>query len=509
MSGFADPILAVLLPVILVATGGLVCLASEPFLQPERKHRVLPWIGSIFLLLAAVAAWFGRPEELISIGGLYGNDPIRALLQLAVIAAALAGMAGLQQSLGRDRFAGGEPYALTLLSATGAMLMVSASQYMGLFIGLELASIAIYALVGTRRHRAESGEGLLKYLVMGAVFSAIFLYGVALSYGATGSLAYGADALEGRDRLLVLGQTCLVIGLLFKVGAVPFHFWSPDAYTGAPIAVTGFMAAAMKVGGFTALAGIWIGLLQADGGVVALHRPVALEQGSVHLTDSLQKVLFGVAVLSLLVGNFSALGQSHLRRLMAFSSVAHAGYLLLAFSLPAGVAPGATLSLHGLWYYLIAYAIAGSAALALLAAFADHDDEDRLDDLAGRARRDPLVGIAITVLVASLAGLPPTAGFIGKYLILGDLVAKGMIAIAILAMLLAVVGAVYYLRFLVELWAGEREGETPRVVGGLTYAVGAAATVLTVALVAWPLLGQEAADDGPSVAQQQQATTAR
>ncbi|MDA3959287.1 MAG: NADH-quinone oxidoreductase subunit N [Planctomycetota bacterium] len=481
-------LMAILAPVTVLALGALVCLGAEPFLKDARKHVVLPWVGTVFAVLAALVQ-FGVAGDAVDLHGLYAADGMRSWLSLTVILCAVIGLSGLQQSLSRDAYPGGEPYALTLLAACGVMLMVAASDYLGLFVGLELASISIYSAVGLRRHRLESGEALLKYFVMGAVFSAVFMYGVALSYGASGSTAYSAVALEGRDALQYLGQTLIVVALLFKVGAVPFHFWAPDAYTGAPVPVTGFMAAVVKIGGFTALGAIWLSRLAvaSDGGlagsVIPLGAHYTVEEMASSGLERGHHILIAAAILSLLVGNFSALGQSTLRRLIAFSSISHAGYMLLAFALPGTVQPVAMTSL---WFYLMAYAVASAATMTAATALCGRDDDDRLIDLHGAARRHPMLGVALSILVASMAGLPPTAGFLGKYLIFSELVAKGHVILAVLGMLMAVVGAVYYMRFVIGLWSGDGNRVPVRGLGGLAWASVAVAVVVTVALLAMP-----------------------
>src|SRR4051812_43912710 len=233
---------------------------------------------------------------------------------------------------------------------------------------------------------------------MGAVFSALFLYGAALTYGATGQTAFGHAALPGRSDLLVLGQSLMVIGLLFKVGAVPFHFWTPDAYTGAPVAVTGFMGAVIKVGGFAALGALWLNLVAITGGGDTAGGPIGLDAALVLSPAALESpylrkfhlVFLVAAVLSLLLGNFSALKQSSARRMIAYSSIAHTGYLLLAFALPAAGENGAIVQLSALWYYLVAYAIATAGALTAIAALSGREDAaDDLAGLAGRGRTHP------------------------------------------------------------------------------------------------------------------------
>ncbi len=483
-----------LLPLILTLVGGLAALGAEPFLSRAAKHAWLPWVAALALLAAGVA------QVLVPFGhahGLFVLDSARQWLSLAVLAATLLSIAGLQQTLSRDDYPGGEPYALTLFAAAGVLVMVLAADLLALFIGLEIASLAIYALVGLRRDSRTSNEGLFKYFVMGAVFSAVFLYGIALTYGATGGTRYGLAVVAGREHLLLVGHALLFVGLLFKVGAVPFHFWSPDAYTGAPSAVTGFMGAVIKVGGFTALGALWLNLIGSLGGAATTlaHGPLALD-ATVVLTpaarDTLQPfalMFLVVGLLSIVLGNFSALKQTNARRLIAFSSVAHAGYMLLALALPQ-LGRGELdheFALGSLWFYLVGYAIATAGALAALAALSGKEDaNDSMQGLAGQGRAAPFYGLVLTVFVASFAGVPPTVGFLGKFLVFADLVAKGYVVAALFAMLMAVVGATYYLRLLVTIWAGQPKEPAhtgSSLMGQWTLA---AAAIAVVVLIAWP-----------------------
>lgn len=450
----------VLGPVMVVALGALLCIGSEAFLSQRAKHGILPWIAALSLMLAGVALIPGVSTEVSSISGVLLIESSRAWIQIAVLASALCGIAALQHGLRRNDFPSGEGYALMLLCTIGVMIMVQAGGYLVLYIGLEMASLATYALIGMYRHRLESGEALFKYFIMGAVFSAILAYGMALTYGATGSIAYGSAPLEGREPLFLIGQALVIIGLLFKVGAVPLHTWTPDAYTGSSIGVTGFMAATMKVGAFVALIAVWLNALSVYGGEgfqgpLSLGMELAITEEIREKMGPLALILVSVAMLSLLLGNFSALGQTHLRRLMAFSGIAHAGYILLALAFPKVGAVEQQYVLWPVWYYVIAYGLAAAGVMLAAGVMAGKEDHDSLARLAGGARRHPLAGIGFTILVASLAGLPPTAGFLGKFFILSELVGKGEVLLAIVAMLMAVVGAVFYVRLIMVVWGRE------------------------------------------------------
>jgi NADH-quinone oxidoreductase subunit N len=483
----------ILLPFILLGAGALVVLVAEPWLgSASRKHSLLPWLAAGLVLLSCVGY---LPQlvasEPLALHGLLLSEPVRALLGLAVGFAAICALAGLQQGLARDGHAGGEPYVLVMVSALGALLMIHAVTSIAVFLGLELLSLPIYALVATRRERPESQEGLLKYFLMGAVFSAIFLYGAVLVYGATGSFVFAHPALDGRSGLFFLGHLLMIAGLLFKLGSVPFHFWTADAYSAAPLAVTGFMGAVVKLAGLAVLGSLWLGLVGLDrlpwqpGSLPQLAGVIAVE-GVGPVVQRWSTLLLCVAILSILLGNFSALGQHRARRMLAFSSIAHVGYMLLAFALPSALQEEAGLDLGPLWYYAIAYAVALSGLLLALATLPARNDEDGFAQLAGLARQRPYVGVAATICLASLAGFPPTAGFLGKYLIFSGLVRGGYTWLAVCAIVLAVVGAVYYLRLLALLWSGPGLEQPVRPVRPLTALALALAAILVLALLVLP-----------------------
>jgi NADH-quinone oxidoreductase subunit N len=269
---------------------------------------------------------------------------------------------------------------------------------------------------------------------------------------------------------------------------VPFHFWTADAYTGAPVAVTGFMGAVVKVGGFASLGALWLNLAAVSSGtqvqgVLNLGDAVTLNQSGKDLLGHYNLAFLVLGLLSLVLGNFSALKQTSVRRIVAFSSISHAGYMLLALALPVGE----KLQLGSLWFYVVGYALATSGLLTAFAALAGKEDaSDNLSGVAGQGRAQPFYGLVLTIFLVSMAGVPPTVGFLGKYLVFQDLVVKGDVKIAVFAMLMAVVGASYYFRMVVTIWAAPTREATKAGPGVLSSWSLAAAAVATVILIGWP-----------------------
>lgn len=412
--------LMILLPVILVVVGALISLATEPFLQNENKHKVLPWIAAVFTAIAAISLYVSPDGTFYQT---YAMDATRRLFSLTILVCLFLGIGGVQWTLAREKFPGGEAYGLLMLASVGAVLMALSCDFLALFIGMELAAFPVYALVGLRRKDRNGNEGVFKYFVTGAVFSALFLYGVAFLYGATGSTAFGAVAVEGRAFFLKIGLMLALIGLLFKAGAAPAHFWVADVYTGAPVAVTAFMAAVVKVGAIAAIASIWVCITpdRATKAVVAL-----------------------VALVSILVGAFSGLAQKSTRRILAFSAVMNAGFLLCGLLLHK---QDGSVFLGALQFFMVTYAIASAGALTGVAYLAGNGDErETLDGLRGLGRKSPVIGIATVICLASLAGLPPAAGFLAKFELFAGMFKEGYGALAASAFCLSLVAAVYYLR---------------------------------------------------------------
>lgn len=472
-----------LLPVIVFALGGMVSLAAEPFVKDENKHKFLPWVAASFAVLGMLCYYYCTTDTVMN---LYAMDPIRKILGVTVGLCAFLGIAGLQWTLGHERFRGGEAYGLLLLASCGAMLMTQAIDFVALFIAMELTSFPVYALVGIRRRDINANEGVFKYFVSGAIFSALFLYGVSMIYGATGTTSFNGSVLEGRTPIYCVGMVLTVIGLLFKAGAAPVHFWVADVYTGASVAVTGFMAAVVKVGALAALGSVWLGILATKNGLDAawnLAEPITVA----HPCHSLCLGIAIVSVLSMVIGAFSGLAQQSVRRIMAFSAVMNAGFIVIGLLLPSYVGDG-NVQLGAMYYFLVTYAIASAGALTGIAYMSGCGDCcETLDDLQGCGRRRPFVALSVAVCLASLAGLPPVAGFLAKFTLFTEAMAGGFGWLAIAGFALSLVAAVYYLRIAFVLFAPvkpEQDGQFCKCSASYGYMLKFAIAVSALVLLA-------------------------
>lgn len=335
--------------------------------------------------------------------------------------------------LERETLLAPEYYVLLLFATLGMMLMIGGEDLMVVFLALELMSVAVYVLAGINRKSPAAAEAALKYFLLGAFASGFLLYGIALVYGAaatTNLTEIGATIRSAgleQSPMLLIGLGLLLVGFGFKVAAVPFHMWAPDVYDGAPTPITGYMATAVKAAAFVALARV---LREAFGGVALWHQ-----------------VVWGLAVTTMVVGNLIALAQRTVKRMLAYSSIAHAGYLLVA------VAAGTSVGLAALVFYLVAYTLVSLAAFALVAATGRAGERDvRIDDLAGLAEQRPWLAFGLAVCMLSLLGFPGTAGFIGKWYILVAATTAGQVGLAVLLVLTSVVSAGYYLPVIMAMY---------------------------------------------------------
>ncbi len=463
-----------LLPELVLTCWALVLLLAIAWRHRDAAAQQL--IGQLALLalistLLVVFWLWGRDAHATGTTGMLALDGFRfgtsAVFLLGAILAVMLSIGYLD----REQIFIPEYYVLILLATVGMMLMGGGLDLIVIFLGLELMSMSVYVLAGIDRRSAFSAEAAVKYFLLGAFASGFFLYGVALIYGATATtnlteihqtvVGYGLES----NMMLVIGVGLLLIGFGFKVAAVPFHMWAPDVYDGAPTPVTAFMAAAVKAAGFAALFRV---LLQALGASELVW----------------QEVVWWLATLTMIIGNLVALAQTQLKRMLAYSSVAHAGYLMAA------LASGSSAGVAAFLFYVLAYTLMTVGAFAVLAAAGRNGERDlRIDDLSGLAVRRPWIAFAMAVFMLSLLGFPGTAGFIGKWMILSSVVASGQAPLAVVLVLASVVSAGYYLPVVMVMYmkpaATDHAHEQTNLIGSARWVVGVAAVVLLLFGV-WP-----------------------
>jgi NADH-quinone oxidoreductase subunit N len=423
----------ILTPSLVIAGFALAVLCVD-IISPRNRgvvSAVVALVGSLAAMVACYYLW-GRTAH--GLGDMLALDSFSLFANLIFLSGTALTIA-ISVGYLKQEGAGRSEYYLLLLTATlGMMLMASATDLLMIFLGLELMSLSLYVLAGFTRGRLVSNEASLKYLLLGAFASGFLLYGIALVYGAVGStsLRAVAEALSQgtvhSDLLLVSGMGLLIVGLAFKVAAVPFHMWAPDVYEGAPAPVAAFMSAGPKAAAFAAFLRV-------------------LVYGMGPLDDHWRGVLWVLAVLTMTVGNLSALGQHSIKRMLAYSSVAHAGYVLVA--LVAGGDSGTSAAL----FYLLAYTFMNLGAFAVVILVARKGEENLdISGYAGLGFRHPVLGLAMTVFMLSLAGLPPTAGFFGKFYIFSAAVQAGQIPLTVIGVLNSLVSVYFYLGVVVNMY---------------------------------------------------------
>jgi NADH-quinone oxidoreductase subunit N len=449
-------------PLLVLSLGVLLLLLLE--FAPARSG-VRGAVVSLLTLAAAGFALLRAGDAKRSLfEGMFVHDGFTAFFTLLFLGIAALAVLQSWDYLRRTRLQQTEFYVLLLSATIGMILMAASTDLITIFLGLELMSLALYVLVGFRRSQLESSEGALKYFLLGAFASGFLLYGIALLYGATGTtqLARMADFLGDstlpRNPLLLVGALLLFVGFAFKVAAVPFHMWTPDAYEGAPTTVTGYMSAGAKAAAFAALLRV---LLLALGDIGREWAPM----------------LSWIAVLTMTVGNVTALLQTNLKRMLAYSSIAHAGYVLIA--VVAGGNDGGSAAL----FYLVVYSLMNLGAFGLLAILGREGEERvQLSDVAGLGFRQPFLALAMTVFMLSLGGIPPTAGFMGKVYVFGVALKAGLVPLVVVGVLNSVVSIYYYLRVTVAMYMQEAQGEPTTVSWAVPSTI---AIVVALALTLW------------------------
>jgi NADH-quinone oxidoreductase subunit N len=466
----------VVAPEIVVLVTALLVMFVDLFLGKEQKGR-LAWLSLVGVLAAAGLSYYIWDGTDPVLQNMLVADGYALFLNLVILtAAALAILFSVEYTV-RARLALGEYYTLLLLSTAGMMLMAAAINLMTLFLALEILSIALYVLVGLNRAELRSAEAALKYFLLGAFASGFLLYGMALIYGQAGTTALDGirdhvASLGGEfPALLVVGLGLMIVGFGFKVALVPFQMWTPDAYQGAPTSVTAFMSVGAKAAGFAAL------------GRVVLYTFGDPASG-LSLYGEWVWVLAVLAALTMTVGNLAALRQANLKRMLAYSSIAHAGYILV------GLAAGNELGTSAVLFYLFAYAFMNVGAFAVLIAVGRFEGStaggETLDEFAGLGARRPGLAAAMTLFMLSLAGVPPLAGFLAKLNVFSAAVQAGLVWLAVIGVINSVVSAYYYLRVVVSMYMKEgTPAEAAPVCPALQVGVGIAAVAIVV-LGLWP-----------------------
>jgi len=425
-----------ILPLIAVAVGAIVILLVGARVEDEDSAG-LGFLALVTLLAALVLAFFTLGQNRQAFGGALVIDDYAAFFAVIILIATAFTVAMSLSYVADTGLAGAEYYALILFAAFGMMLMAAAGDLIIIFLGLEIMSISIYALAGFVRRDARSSEAAMKYFLLGAFSTGFLLYGIALIYAATGTIrleairtALGSGAAS--NGYLLMGLGLMLIGFGFKVAAVPFHMWTPDAYEGAPTPVTAFMAVGVKLAAFAGFTRIFLVHLG----------PVSVEWTS---------VLWVIAALTMTVGNVVALVQENIKRMLAYSAIAHAGYIIVGMAAaPAGAAGGAIL------YYLLAYAFTNLGAFAVVIALERRGDSHTLiSDYRGLARSHPGLAAAMTLFMLSLTGVPPLGGFLGKFYIFSAALNAGLVWLVIIAAVNSVVSAYYYIRVIVAMYMQE------------------------------------------------------
>lgn len=432
----------VILPVLVLAAWASLLLLADLFIPRERKGltALLSALG-LLLTLGVSLSQFGR--EAVGFGGMVTLDGFSTFLNSLLALSGLLGIGVAYSYLKRMDIERGEYYALLLFSLVGMMLMAQASDLIVTFIALELLSIPLYVMAAIAYPKRDSEEAGLKYFLLGAFASGFVVYGIALVFGATGSTALSqilSTVSTGAANLplLLAGAGLILVGFGFKVAAVPFHMWTPDVYQGAPTPVTAFMAAGAKIAGFAALLRIF-----------ALGLPA--------LAADLTQVLVVLSALSMLVGNFVAIAQTDIKRMLAYSSIAQAGYILMAF-VPYANPDVRELSVAAALFYLAAYTLTSFGAWGVVIALEKADGSGlKIDDYAGLGRRQPLLAAAMTVFMLSLIGLPPTLGLVGKIYLFRAVIAGGYYPLAVVGVLTSMLSAFYYLRVVVKMYMQDGE----------------------------------------------------
>jgi len=454
-----------IVPMLCIVAGALVVMLAEAW-RNRGEQMPLGVLGIIALVFSGAALILLFDRNATSFGVIVA-DNFGIFVSLVLVVVGILTILFSSQVVHRDGYAAGEYYSLLLFALAGMVMMAMANDLLVIFVALEILSLAVYVLTAIRRESLAGTEGALKYFLLGSFSSAFFLYGIAFTYGLTRTTllsgrsdpnmptvaGFLAAQSMSDSPMILLALGLLLVGFAFKISAVPFHMWTPDAYEGAPAIVTGFMSTGVKAAAFAAFARVF---LHAFEPFSADWRPL----------------VWWLAAATMVVGTVVGVAQSNLKRMLAYSSIAHGGYLLVGLVAANGMGKAAIL------FYLLAYAVTNLAAFGVIALLGTREKEsDSLRDYAGLWHTHPGLAALMTVSLLSLGGLPPTAGFIGKWYIFGAAVSAGYYGLAIIGVLTSVISVFFYLRVVVMMYMADRE---PGVTPGPVSNAGIAALALAV-----------------------------
>jgi NADH-quinone oxidoreductase subunit N len=463
----------VILPlVVLIAWACMLLLVDLAIPKGHKGWTAILAALGLLLALGISIARFGSSTT--GFNGMVINDGFSFFLNILFLFSGLAAIALAYDYLKRMGIERGEYYVLLLFSICGMMLMSLANDLIVVFLALELLSIPLYVLAGFARPRVESEEASLKYFLMGAFAGSFVVFGIALIFGATGTTnltnifsTIGSDIAN--LPLLTLGAALLLVGFGFKVAAVPFHMWTPDVYHGSPSAVTAFMSVGAKAGGFAALLRIFVSAFPA-------------------LSADLTMIIWVISALTMFLGNVVAIAQSNIKRLLAYSSIAHAGYILMAL-VPYGNKAVNQDTISAALFYLVAYALTSFGAWAVVIALEKAEGKGlELNDYAGLARKYPLLAASMAVFMLSFIGVPPTIGFMGKFYLFRTVIEGGYLGLALIGVFTSLISAYYYLRVIVIMYMREGEPEARTEFWVQFTAAITAVLIIVLTLLAQPLL---------------------
>lgn len=427
-----------ILPILTLAGFGMIVLLVD--ILSSRKlgeKNLLAYLSLMGIIVAAILARNSAGTTLFSFNESFAIDNYSLFFNFIFLLSTGLVILISHSYIKREEINHGEYYALILFSTIGMMLMASGADLLNIYIGLEVMSISIYILTGFKRSKLISNEASLKYFLLGAFATGFLLYGISLVYGSTGAInlkqiaGFIADKGSISNPLLLMGMALIIIGLGFKVASVPFHAWVPDVYEGAPTTITAFMSVGPKAAAFA-----------------AFLRILMTAFGSTHY--EWQKIIYVLALLTMTVGNVVAIAQTNLKRMLAYSSIAHAGYLLIA------LVAANDMGVSSVLFYILAYTFMNIGALAVVIIVSQKGDEFiQIHDFAGLGFKHPGLAVAMSLFMLSMAGIPPTAGFVGKFYIFSAAIKSGYIGLAVIGVINSVISVFYYLRIMVIMYMKE------------------------------------------------------